>query len=101
MSYCYDKLGRVEKNLVVFGLSFGSGDQHVADLIAKAKIHTLYVGLFGKSTSAVNRGTKARVDAVKEHSDAIRSRGRGLKPLEVRYYDSGTAEVWGGPQRDG
>lgn len=94
LSYCYDKLGRVEKNLVVFGLSFAHGDQHIADLIAKAKIHSLYVGLFGKPTSVANRDTIAQVATLKAHADAIRSRGRSSEPLNVQYYDSATAAVW-------
>ncbi len=55
LSYCLGKLERIQNALVVYGLSFGASDKHIANVIAdNADLKALYVGLYGDQNNDAN-----------------------------------------------
>lgn len=94
--YCLDKVSRIEGPLVVFGHSLGESDQHIADAISyNAKLPTLALGLFGDPKSVANQAIYAAASKMKARREKlIAKHGRG-KSLDVLFYDSATAPVWG------
>jgi len=95
LSYCLGKLERITNKLVVFGVSFGESDDHIADAIACGKVDTLYVGLCGGPKTANNRAIKRRLKLLEEKRKRFldkKKRQAGL--LEIKYFDATTASVW-------
>lgn len=72
-------------SLFTFGVSFSENDEHVIKTIERGKFKRVYIGLFGAPGSRPNRAIRARGDKMK----------RKRPDLEVSYYDSSTAQVWG------
>lgn len=90
LSYAIDKFERVKNRLVVFGHSLGDNDDHVRQAIAgNRNLKELYVG--------VHRGDRASAETIRSSVAVIQRvrRQRGLAPLDVQYYRSSTANVWG------
>jgi hypothetical protein len=91
-----DKLARVEGALVVFGLSLGDSDAHIAQALAdNLNLPKMLVGLHGDPKSAVNQAIHASVAKMLARREQLMKRRHRGKPLEVVYYDSATAKVWG------
>ena len=92
--YCLDKFARIQNTLVVFGHSFGASDQHLADAIARnSKLSQLFVGLHGDPKSKENDAIRRGVSQIR----AQRKEGEPQHALEVSYFDSDSARVWGEP----
>lgn len=88
LSYALSKLGRVRGTLVVLGHSLSAQDQHLRDVIASNKLlTTLFIGVRDAKNTA-------KAD---EAADSIRLRRaeRGHDPLEIEYFLSESAKVWG------
>ncbi|MGE5610366.1 MAG: DUF4917 family protein [Bacillota bacterium] len=95
LSYCLGKLERITNALVVFGLSFGDSDRHLADVIANNKsLGTLYVGLYGDPDSALNRIVRQNVKSIQQRRERLIAAKQAKSPLEVKFYDTATAPVW-------
>lgn len=89
LSHCYRSLGRISGNLFVYGHSLAENDRHIFKKIAaNHQLKSLYVGLFGKPDSKENK-------KIKETSLALARNRSEKKPLEVQFFDSQTAKVWG------
>lgn len=94
--YCLDKLARIEGPLMIFGHSLGVSDQHIVDVIsANTKLPHIAVALHGDPSSAANQSIFASAEAMRARRTAlVERRGRGMQ-LEVSYFDSESARVWG------
>lgn len=74
--------------LFIYGHSLANNDEHILKKIGRGKIPCIYISLFGQPTESWNQQIIASADGLV----AMRS----LRfPLEVKYYDSETANVWG------
>jgi hypothetical protein len=78
-------------SLFCFGFAFSDNDRHVLRAIARNKIRTLWVGLFGKPDSAANR----RVVAAARRVQQLRADLNPKYELDVRFFSSQSAKVWG------
>ncbi|PCI22596.1 MAG: DUF4917 domain-containing protein [Piscirickettsiaceae bacterium] len=74
--------------LFIHGHSLATNDEHFLKTIEKGKIKHLYVGLFGDENSPNNKAIKAR-------ALLIASNRAKKKLLNVSFYDSASAKVWG------
>ena len=95
LSYCLGKLERIENSLVVYGLSFGESDEHIAKVLAcNKKLKKLYVGIYGDAKSPTNLEIQKNIESIKKRRDELIVLGRAAERLEVHYYDSSSAPVW-------
>jgi hypothetical protein len=95
LSYCLGKLERIEKSLVVYGLSFGQSDRHIANVIAdNRELRSLYVGLYGDPNNELNLDVKKNVQAIRERRTAMIEAKRARHTLDVHFYDAASASVW-------
>lgn len=92
LSYCLGKLGRIRNPLVILGHSLRAADRHILETIAANRhLETVYVGLYGDPGSRGNRAIRAAAD------DMVARRAEFFprRELDVCYFDSATANVWG------
>jgi Domain of unknown function (DUF4917) len=75
-------------SLFIFGHSLASNDAHILKQIEKGKIGQIYVSLYGNPASDSNRGIIARAQRMATVRDQ-------RYPLNVRFFDAGSANVWG------
>ncbi len=95
LAYCLAKLGRVEKNLVIFGNTLGGTDEHIADVIADNKdITNIYVGIYGDPEFAINVETFAACERIISRRKSITDKLKKPKILSLKYFDSGSVNVW-------
>lgn len=94
-AYLYQGLKQLTANAMqgrhcffIFGHSLAANDDHILNRLGRARFPKLYVGLFGDPESDANR------DIIRRAEGLTRLRGH-RNPLEVAYYDSATARVWG------
>ena len=82
-------LNSIKEPLFLYGVSLSQNDKHLINLVVKnTKIRKLFVSLFGSTESPGNKQTIAAALAA--------STRRGARhPLEVHFYDSESAKVWG------
>ncbi|HEX9402087.1 MAG TPA: DUF4917 family protein [Anaeromyxobacter sp.] len=94
--YALHKFSKIEGPLVVFGLSLGDSDGHIAHAVAdNSKLPVMLVGLHGDPKSSINNAIQASVAKIVTRREQIAKRRRNVKPLKVVYYDSATAKAWG------
>lgn len=99
LSYCYDKLGRIENRLVTVGFSFGESDKHICAAIAEnTNIKQLVVGVFGDADSEVNQALFRSLSQIQKKRAAmlvdLTKRKRTEHQLEVFLFRSESAEIW-------
>jgi len=94
--YCLDKLARIQGPLVIFGHSLGSSDQHIVDIVSEnTDLPHIAVALHGDPSSPGNQAIHESAEAMRARRAAqVEKRGRG-KLLEVSYFRSSSAQVWG------
>lgn len=73
--------------LFTYGVSFSENDKHITKKISDGTISHLFVGIHGDVNSDSNKAIFDAVDKLK--------RKRRFGTLEVTYYDTATANVWG------
>lgn len=96
--YCLDKLARIESPLVVFGHALGPSDSHIGNVVAdNLELPALYIGLFGNPESDANLLIIRAADRIRQRrrDRFMGKRGGKGKELEIHYFDSATANVWG------
>ncbi len=82
--------------LVVYGHALGDSDQHIANAIAdNPKLSLLAVGLYGNPKSAENQAIYTAASKMQRRRKEMRNRRPNTKSLDVYFYDSETASVWG------
>jgi hypothetical protein len=72
----------------IFGHSLAGNDDHILKRLGRGKFPTLYVGIFGSPDTTDNK----RI--IKRATD-LKADRRERYPLEVKFFDSATAQVWG------
>lgn len=72
----------------IFGHSLDDSDDHILKRLGKGHFKKLYVGIFGDADTPENREVIARANAIA----ALR---HDRYPLEVVFFDSSSANVWG------
>lgn len=88
LSYAFGKLMRIEGPLVVFGSSLGPSDSHLVEALAgNRKLGQVYLSVQGAANEPGADAVVARLQAVRN--------ARGFARLQVDYYDSASARVWG------
>jgi len=91
LSYCYGKLKRVQNNLVVYGSSLGTSDQHIADIISENQdIKKVYLGIYDDKDSTAMLQINKTIERMKDRRKIVNEN----KPLEIEMYDSKTVEIW-------
>ncbi len=73
--------------IFTYGVSFSNNDTHILNSIAKGKIKQMYVGIYGDSNSEINRNIFNKMEFLKAKRIEF--------PIEICYYDSSSAKVWG------
>ena len=73
----------------IFGHSLAENDDHILRRLGRGRFKKLYVGIFGDPNSETNREIIRR-------AEALRAERHERFPLEVAFFDSATANVWGG-----
>lgn len=81
-------LASISGALIVYGFSFSDNDKHVLKRIAKGKVKQLIVGLYGDPSSEGNK-------LIMHKCNELKSARSDRNKLEVVYFDSATAQVWG------
>ena len=84
----YRSFESISGALFVLGHSFAANDEHYLKRIERGKVRELYVGLHGDPGSISNRHIVSRASRMQ----TVR---RSKRPLDVYYFDSGSAKVWG------
>ncbi|MDN4518677.1 DUF4917 family protein [Mycolicibacterium austroafricanum] len=90
LSHCYNRLKQQDGVLFVHGMALSENDQHILDAVSDVRsgVTALFVGLFGDEFA--HRDVKHRAKGV-----AVERRRRGGQALDVLFYQSETAEIWG------
>lgn len=78
----------IQGALFIHGHSLAPNDEHFMKSIEKGKIQHLYVGLYDDENSESNKAVKRRAKLMVENRAKT-------KPLQVSFYDSASASVWG------
>ena len=95
LSYCLGKLERIEQALVIYGLSLGDSDQHVANVLAdNPELEQIFIGLYDGLESTSGRSIQKTVAQMIKRREQNRKRIKRAKPLTAEFYDSKTAHVW-------
>ena len=76
--------------LVCYGLSFAPNDAHLLNAIEHGKVSRLAVSIFGDPSSPPNRQTIASARLLADRREAANS----SRPLEVKFYDAGSVDLW-------
>lgn len=72
----------------LFGHSLAESDDHILVRLGRGRFKKLYVGLFGDADTPENKEVIARAHAIAAHR-------HDRYPLEVVFFDSSSANVWG------
>ncbi len=76
--------------LFIYGHSLAENDEHFLKRIERGKIQELFVGIYGDPNSPSNKTIIGRANRM----SANRLMGKKSSPLEVWFYDAGTANIW-------
>jgi hypothetical protein len=72
----------------VFGHSLAASDDHIFSRLGHGRFPKLYVGIYGDENSPDNR-------QIMHHARALMALRHERHPLEVQFFDSASANVWG------
>lgn len=87
----YRSFAKIGGALYVFGLSLAPNDEHILALLEANRVRQVFVGIFGAPEADWNRPTIERANRLKVERPNSR-------PLDVRFYDAATAQVWNRPK---
>lgn len=71
--------------LFIFGHSLADNDDHILKKIAKGKIKSVYISLYGDANSKINKSIIGKADRLKSNRD----------DLNITFFDAKSANVWG------
>jgi len=84
--------GALEGHLVTYGWSMSDADDHLVDAIAvNPNLRNLYVGIYGDPCTTDNQCIIAKAQTL------LFRRDPSFEPLNVQFYSSDSASVWGEP----
>lgn len=87
LAKAYRSFTEIGYALFVYGHSLAKNDEHYLKRIERGKLSHLYVGIYGDPNSSANRAIIARA----KRMNFLRRR----TPLNVQFFDSSSAKVWG------
>jgi hypothetical protein len=79
---------RTDSALFIFGHSLAENDEHILSFIERGKVGKVYIGLHGDPGSNSNRAIAAR-------AERFRATRNERHPLDVKFFSSDSASVWG------
>ena len=85
-------LSSIGGSLTIYGHSLDSNDDHVLEAIVRSRVSRIVVSLYGDSTTDDNRRVIAAGRSLVERRNE--RPGRSAAPLEVRFYDAQTTDMW-------
>lgn len=88
LAKAYRSFQEIQHCLFIYGHSLAANDEHFLRLIEHGKMSHIFVGLYGDPGSDANKAIIKRANAMR----LVRSAKR---PLQVDFYDSESAHVWG------
>ena len=88
LAKAYRSFSEIGGCLFIYGHALAANDEHFLQRIEKGKIRHLFVGIYGDPKSSDNRRIAQRAERM------AATRG-DRRPLEVSFYDSESAHVWG------
>ncbi|MGN6186548.1 MAG: DUF4917 family protein [Thermoanaerobaculia bacterium] len=88
LSRGYRSFAKITGILFIYGHSLAANDEHFLKLIERGKMSRLFVSIYGDPASPDNKRIIAR-------AEALASARPPRRPLEVAFYDSASARVWG------
>ena len=80
-------LASCEGSLFIHGHSLDSNDRHILRGVVEGKFKAIFVSLHGSPASQSNQG-------IQRAAEALAAERPEKKPLEVEFYDAGSAAVW-------
>ena len=94
LSYCLGKLERIEQSLVIYGLSLGDNDQHIANVLAdNPALERIFVGTYEDLNTPAGLALQQAATRMAKRRKQNLKRIKG-SALSVEFYDSKTAHVW-------
>lgn len=88
LSRGYRSFAKITGTLFIYGHSLAANDEHFLKLIERGKMSRIFVSIYGDPASTDNARIIAR-------AEALASARPPRRPLEVAFYDSASARVWG------
>lgn len=99
LNYCFEKLGRVKGTLVIFGNSLGNSDTHIRNVIAEnMDFNKIYISMYGDPNLQVNQNLLRSSESIKARRIHLAKKSK--HPLEIYFFDSVSANVWGNQPDD-
>ncbi len=86
LAKAYRSFAEITGCLFIYGHSLAENDEHFLKLIERGKLSRVFVGLYGKPDSNLNKRIVRRANAM--------TLARSSRPLKVGFYDTATAKVW-------
>lgn len=89
LGHNYRSLGKITGSLFVYGHSLAENDRHILQQIRKnTSLQNLFVSIYGDLNHPANK-------AIVEAANALSTGRPAKKPLNVEFYNAGSARVWG------
>jgi hypothetical protein len=89
LDFCLARLGKSSQPTVVYGHGLGNVDAHIVSALARSPRKLFAVGLWPRSSSAVEN-ERARIEA------ALGAKAPDGSPRTIRYFDGRTLNAWTG-----
>ena len=84
----YRSFAEIQRPLFTYGLSFAKNDEHLLRLMDAGKFLQLFVSIYGNPSTPDNARIIRRVIE-------MTTRRSKKRPLEINFYDAGSAHAWG------
>lgn len=81
-------MARAKPSLFIYGHSLADNDMHVLKKIGRGSVPCVYISLYGDPNSDANK-------VIRRNAKKIQNMRHPSKPLEIKYFDAGSAKVWG------
>lgn len=88
LAKAYRSFENIQGTVFIYGHSLAENDEHYLRLLENGKVANLFIGLFGDPESTSNQKIVSRAEAMKLRRTAKR-------PLQIDFFQSETAKVWG------
>ncbi|WP_245892460.1 DUF4917 family protein [Helicobacter valdiviensis] len=83
LNHCYKSLCAIDGDLVVFGTTLKSNDEHIQDAILTSKIKNIYFGV-----SDLNKGQQELLDFIEKNNNLEKNK------KQIFFYDYKSVKIW-------
>lgn len=87
LAKAYRSFSGIGNDLFIYGHSLAENDEHFLKCIERGKLKNIYVGIYGDPSTDANKKIISRANRL--------NTPKRRYPLDVRFFDSATAKVWG------